>query len=183
MKNSLNFNSAVVSSRSTGLALEIKHLLSFKLRGLIIADSLSCLIWEGFYLHSCNIRNGTYKGQEGVGGNRASIRKKTPRGTLIATAICQTSHHTSHKPQQKTKLMCQSGSMPSYRSPPEVLHHLYRLFSVLHGQEKAMWKCRPGHLLLFLHCVLRISMTWSNKSRFTCCDDTVGFIKSGHIYS
>ena len=33
-------------------------------------------------------------------------------------------------------------------------HHLYCLFSVLLGQEKAMWKSRHGHLLLFYHCIL-----------------------------
>ena len=55
-------------------------------RGLIIAGSLFCLILGGFYWH--NIRSGTYKGQvdgrrwwEWEGGNRASVRKKTPRGT------------------------------------------------------------------------------------------------------
>ena len=44
--------------------------------------------------------------------------------------------------------------MLSYESHPEVPHHLYWLFSVLHGQEKAMWKSRLSHLLLFCHCVL-----------------------------
>ena len=68
-----------------GLALETKHLFSFKWRGLIIADSLSYLIWGGFYWHSSNIRSGTYKGWVGSGrwwgkegGDRASVRKKTP---------------------------------------------------------------------------------------------------------
>ena len=46
LKNS-RYNSVIVSGRSMGLALEIKHLFSFKQRGLIIADSfadsLSCL--------------------------------------------------------------------------------------------------------------------------------------------
>ena len=42
--------------------------------------------------------------------------------------------------------------MEDTSSPVEVPHNLYWHFSVLHGQEKAMWKSRPGHLLLFLHC-------------------------------
>ena len=41
------------------------------------------------------------------------------------------------------------------------------VFSVLQGQEKAMWKSIPGHLLSFYHCVLivyeciYIIMIWS----------------------
>ena len=95
LKNSLSYNSTVVS-RSMGLALEIQHLFSFKQRGLIIADSLSCLILRGFYWHGCkkSIRSGTYKRREG--GNRASVRKKIPRGNHMPS-----NHHTSHKPQEK----------------------------------------------------------------------------------
>ena len=68
LKNSLSYNSAIVSSRSMGFALEIKHHFSFKQRGLIITDSLSCLIWGGLYWHGCNIRSDAYK--ERVGGGR-----------------------------------------------------------------------------------------------------------------
>ena len=57
-------NSAIVSSRSMELALEA-CLMAKKYRGLIIADSLSCLILGAFYWHGCNIRSGTYKGMGG----------------------------------------------------------------------------------------------------------------------
>ena len=98
LKNSLSYNLAIVSSRSMRLALEIKHDFSFKQRGLIIADNLPCLILGGFYWHGCNIRSGTYK--EWVGGRRmVAIEKRHPEASL-APPICQTSHHTSHKPQQ-----------------------------------------------------------------------------------
>ena len=66
------------------------------------------------------------------GGNRDPVKKDTP-------SICQRSHHTCRKPQQKTKLTSRRcfGSMLSYLSPPsEVPHHLYWVLSVLHGQEK-----------------------------------------------
>ena len=45
----------------------------------------------------------------GGGGGRVAIgpqlEKRHPEAPL-AVAICQISHHTRHKPQGKTKLMC-----------------------------------------------------------------------------
>ena len=37
----------------------------------------------------------------------------------------------------------------------------------LHGQEKTVWISRHGHLLLFYHCCMNVSMIWSNKMDFT----------------
>ena len=84
------------------------------------------------------------------GDDRASVRKKTHRGTPSCIHI-STSHHTSHKNYNRGDDL---GPCHPINAPPEVPHHLYWLFSVLHGQEKAVWKSRPGHLLLFYHCVL-----------------------------
>ena len=57
-------------------------------------------------------------------------------------------------------------------------------FSALHGQEKAVWKSRPGYLLLFyqIECVLILSMIWSNKMHFICCTKVLSFPKSGHKF-
>ena len=45
----------------------------------------------------------------GRGGGRVAtglqLEKRHPEAPLAVT-ICQTSHHASHKPQQKTKLAC-----------------------------------------------------------------------------
>ena len=139
LKNPLSYNSAIVS-RSMGFALEIQHLFSFKQRGLIITDSLSCLILGSFYWHGCNIRSGTYKERGGGGGGNVAtglqLEKRHPEA-LLAQAICQTSHHTSHKPQQKTKLMCKrwSGSIPSYLSPPVVSRSQTAFFILGRGKK------------------------------------------------
>ena len=92
----------------------------------------------------------TYKGQVGGGGGRVATGlqlEKRHSEAPLTQAISQTSHHTSHKPQQKMNLTCRkrSGSMPSYQSLPEVPHHLCWPFSVLYGQkngsrvEKQTW--------------------------------------------
>ena len=124
-----------------------------------------CPAWflGGFYWHSCNIKSGVYKGR--VGGRVVTVLqldKRHPEAPLV-TAICQTSHHTSYKPQQKTKLMC---SRWSGLLKPQFLHHLYWLFSVLYGQDKVVWKTRSANLLLSHHCVLIsiwISIIWTTK--------------------
>ena len=71
-------------------------------------------------------------------------------------------------------------------SPPEVPHHLHWLFSVLHSQEKAMWKSRPGHLLLFYHCVLIVYeyiYDMEQQNAFHLLLEHGQFSKPGHKYS
>ena len=85
-----------------------------------------------------------------VVGTGIQLEKRHPEPPQ-APAISQTSHHISHKPQQM-KLMCrrQSGFMLPPRSPsPPVL-----AFQCFAWPGKAVWKSRPGHLLLFYHSVL-----------------------------
>ena len=78
-----------------GLALEIKYALSSS-RGIIIADSLPCLILEGFT--GMAVTSGLTLIREWMGGsNRDPLSKNHPEAPL-AGAIYQTSHHTSHKP-------------------------------------------------------------------------------------
>ena len=87
------------------VALEIQHLFSFKQGGLIIADSLSCLILGDFYWHGCNIRSGTYKGWVGGGGGRVATRlqleKRHPEA-LLAAAI-RMPNKLPHQSQTTTK--------------------------------------------------------------------------------
>ena len=98
LKNSPSYNLAVVSSRDMGLALEIQHLFSFKLRSLIIADSLS---WKTFT--SMAVISGVVliKGRWLVGGGVCGrvttglqLEKRHSEAPL-AQAISQTSHHTT----------------------------------------------------------------------------------------
>jgi len=62
-------------------------------------------------------------------------------------------------------------------------------FSILYGQEKAMSKSRPGHFLLFYHCVLIVYeciYKWYGTIKimhFICYAETDGFPKSDHILS
>ena len=86
------------------------------LKALILLGGLTMrlAIWSWFTKF---IKVSTHKGFwfYGIACSRASVRKRHPEAPL-AQAISQTNHHTSHKPQQKMKLMCRrrSGFMPSY---------------------------------------------------------------------
>ena len=193
MNNSLSYNSAVVNSRGMKLALEIQHLFSFKQKGLIIADSLSCLILGGFYWHGCNIRSVTYKGRVGggrrrgwEGGNRSSVKQKTPRGTSSCS-------HMPNKPPQQSQTTTEDEANPKEtmwahaillkppRGPsPSVLAFQWFAWPRKSRVEKQTW---PPLVILSLCFAqfMNVSMIWSNKMHFNCCAHMVGFPWPGHI--
>ena len=162
LKNSQSHNSAVVSSRGMGFALQIQHFFSFKQGDLIIADSLSCLILGGFYWHGCNIRSGAYKGWVGggrqwgwEGGNKSSVRKKILRGTPSSGHI---PNKLPHQPQTTTEDEANMQEMIQVHAvllgPPKDPSLSVLAFQWFAWPSKAVWKSRPGHLLLCYHCVL-----------------------------
>ena len=167
---------------SQQLALEIKYVFSFKQRGLTIADSLPCLTFTGMAVTSGVVRSGWVRRG---GSNRDSVSKKRHPEAPPAPAICQTSHHISHKPQHKMNLMSmrRSGSIPSYFKTHQKLHTICTGFSVLHSQENGIWKSIPGYFITVFWQCMSVSMIWSNKMHFTCCImiKMVSFPKSDHI--
>ena len=130
----------------------------FKKRGLIIADCLPCLILGGIYWHCSNVKSGAYVYGKGWvewdvevdGINRYPVGEKTPRGTLALLPKQVTTPCINYIIRQgqhlgDTLYPYKPIEFPRGTNTLDMYWHL----SVLHGQDKAMWKSRPGHLLLF----------------------------------
>ena len=89
-------------------------------------------------------------------GNRDPVRKKTLRRCTPSSSLMpnKSPHQSQTTTQGEANIYVGNDLGPCCRiKAPQKSLPSVPAFSVLHGQEKATWKSRPGHLL-FYHCVL-----------------------------
>jgi len=106
---------------------------------------------------------GGQMGWDGWGGRWAKVALQTQWDQLLWQMSHQWSpNHTTRQNRPSDNSHGWPGETHTNATLLKPAKHCYSVFRALQGHEKAVWKSRPGYLLLF-YCVVWIVHEWSYK--------------------